>query len=119
MLAPILKQIVDGTPGARAAILMGFDGISVEQYLGGSGDALDIESLAMEFSFRLAELCKAAESLELGAVSDITIKAERGTFIAHCLSAEYFVAVILESSGQFGKGRWLLRANAPRLIAEL
>ena len=45
-----LKKIVEGTPGAKAAILMGFDGISVEQFVAeGSGDPIDIESTAMEF----------------------------------------------------------------------
>ena len=113
-----LTKIVENTPGAKAAILMGFDGITVEQYLAEDADT-DIESLAMEFSFRFIELRNAAESLEMGEVSDIAVKAEFGTVLARVLTDEYFVAVLLESAGHFGKGRWMLRSMAGSLAAEL
>jgi predicted regulator of Ras-like GTPase activity (Roadblock/LC7/MglB family) len=114
-----LKKIVDDTPGAKGAILMGFDGIAVDQYLAESAEDLDIESLAMEFSFRFIELRNAAQSLELGELSDIAIKAEYGAFLVRCLNTEYFVAVLLESAGHFGKGRWMLRSSASSLVSEL
>ncbi len=114
-----LKRIVDNTPGAKGAILMGFDGIAVDQYMAEGTEDTDIESMAMEFSFRFIELRKAANSLELGELSDISIKAELGTFLVRCLSEEYFVAVLLESAGHFGKGRWMLRSSASALASEL
>jgi predicted regulator of Ras-like GTPase activity (Roadblock/LC7/MglB family) len=113
-----LKKIVDGTPGAKAAILMGFDGIAVEQYVVEGADT-DIESMAMEFSFRFIELRQAAASLDLGDVSDISVKAENGTFLVRCIGSEFFVAVLLESAGHFGRGRWLLRSTANALATEL
>jgi predicted regulator of Ras-like GTPase activity (Roadblock/LC7/MglB family) len=114
-----LKKIVENTPGAKGAILMGFDGIAVDQYVAEGAEDTDIESMAMEFSFRFIELKNAAESLELGDLSDISIKAEYGTFLVRCLSSEYFVAVLLESAGHFGKGRWMLRSSASSLASEL
>ncbi|MBZ5713399.1 roadblock/LC7 domain-containing protein [Nannocystis pusilla] len=112
-----LKSIVDKIPGAKGAILMGFDGIAVEQYDGGSG--VDIEGIATEFSFRFVELLKATKALELGALTDITIKAERGTLLVRCLSDEFFTIVLLADSGSFGKGRWVLKSAAPDLLASL
>ena len=112
-----LKSIVDKIPGAKGAILMGFDGIAVEQYDGGSG--ADIEGIATEFSFRFVELLKATKALDLGALTDITIKAERGTLLVRCLSEEFFTIVLLEDSGSFGKGRWVLKSAAPDLLASL
>lgn len=114
-----LEKIVHNTPGAKAAILMGFDGIAVEQCLAEGAEDTDIESLAMEFSFRFIELRKAAESLEMGEVNDISVKAEYGTVLARVLTEEYFVCVLLESAGHFGKGRWLLRSVGNQLAAEL
>ncbi len=113
-----LQKIVDNAPGAKAAILMGFDGITVESALAPEVDD-DIESMAMEFSFRFLELRAAAESLEMGALSDITIKAEYGTLLVRCLNDEYFVAVLLGDARSFGKGRWLLRSAAAFLASEL
>ena len=114
----ILHKIVANTPGAKAAVLMGFDGIAVEQILAPDAD-VDIESMAMEFSFRFIELRQAAESLEMGELTDIAIKAEHGTFLVRVLNEEFFVATLLESPGHFGKGRWMLRSTANALLAEL
>ena len=115
----ILQKIVDETPGARASILMGFDGIAVDQYVDPEIEDPDIESMAMEFSFRFIELRTAAESIGMGALSDIAVKAEFGTFLVRVLTEEYFVATLLGESGHFGKGRWLLRSCAPQLAGEL
>ncbi|NVB38272.1 roadblock/LC7 domain-containing protein [Pseudenhygromyxa sp. WMMC2535] len=116
----ILRTIVDKTPGAKAAILMGFDGIAVEQWVAPQYEQdTDIESMAMEFSFRFLELRDAASSLEMGQISDITLKAEYGTVIVRVLSQEYFVAVVLETAAHMGKGRWILRSQAAALTDDL
>jgi predicted regulator of Ras-like GTPase activity (Roadblock/LC7/MglB family) len=119
MLFETLRKIVEETPGATGAILMGFDGIAVMQFLAKGQEKVDIETLAMEFSIRFIELRNAATALELGEVSDITVKAEAGTVLCRVLSDEYFAAVVLHDPSHFGKGRWLLRANAEQLVAEL
>lgn len=119
MLFDTLKSIVDETPGATGAILMGFDGIAVMQALAKGSEKVDIESTAMEFSFRFIELRKAARSLDMGDISDITIKAAGGTVLCRVLSEEYFVAVVMHDAAYFGKGRWMLRSKAAELVAEL
>ncbi len=116
----ILRKIVENTPGAKGAILMGFDGISVEQWVKPEYENdTDIESMAMEFSFRFLELRDAANSLEMGAISDITLKAEFGTVLVRVLSQEYFVTVLLASAAHMGKGRWMLRSQAKALRNDL
>ena len=119
MLAESLQKIVEKTPGAAGAILMGFDGIAVMQHLAEGCEDVDIESAAMEFSFRFVELRRAAQSLEMGDVTDITIKAEEQAILCRVLSDEYFVAVLLKDLRHLGKGRWQLRAASPELVAEL
>lgn len=115
-----LKKVVENAPGSKGAILMGFDGITVEQYVRPEfAEAMDIESMAMEFSFRFLELRDAASSLEMGAITDITLKAEYGTVVVRVLSSEYFVAIILAEPNNMGKSRWLLRSNAQALSADL
>ncbi len=115
-----LKKIVENAPGSKGAILMGFDGISVEQYVRPEfAEAMDIESMAMEFSFRFLELRDAASSLEMGAITDITLKAQYGTVVVRVLSNEYFVAIVLGDASNMGKSRWLLRSNAQGLASGL
>ncbi len=119
MLFDTLKKVVEETPGASGAILMGFDGIAVMQALAKGHESADIESVAMEYSFRFIELQKAAAALEMGEISDITIKAEGGSILCRVLTEEYFVAVVLHDSAHFGKGRWMLRSTSGELKAEL
>lgn len=115
-----LQSIVEETPGAEGAVLMGFDGISVQTYMREDCELrYEIEPLAMELSLRFVELRTAAMSLELGPIHDITFKAEHGTVLVRVLSEEYFVAVILRDSAHFGKGRWKLRQGSERLRTEL
>lgn len=119
MLSESLQTIVEETPGAAGAILMGFDGIAVMQHLAPGCEDIDIESAAMEFSFRFVELRKAAQSLDMGDVTDITIKAEKQAFLCRVLTDEYFVAVLLNDLRHLGKGRWNLRVQTPEIRAEL
>jgi predicted regulator of Ras-like GTPase activity (Roadblock/LC7/MglB family) len=115
-----LQKIVENTPGAKGAILMGFDGISVAQWVKPEHETdTDIESMAMEFSFRFLELRDAANSLEMGAISDITLKAEFGSVLVRVLSQEFFVTVLLAHAGHMGKGRWMLRSQANTLRTEI
>ncbi len=119
MLTESLEKIVQNTPGAAGAILMGFDGIAVMQYVAPEYAGIDIESTAMEFSFRFVELRQAAKSLDMGAVTDITIKADSRSVCCRVLSDEYFVAIVLADSSHIGKGRWMLRSTAGELQSEL
>lgn len=119
MLNESLEKIVQNTPGAAGAILMGFDGIAVMQYVAPEHADVDVESTAMEFSFRYVELRQAAASLDMGEVTDITIKADNRSVICRVLSDEYFVAIVLADSAHIGKGRWMLRSTSADFQSEL
>jgi predicted regulator of Ras-like GTPase activity (Roadblock/LC7/MglB family) len=114
----ILKKIVDNVDGGVAAIIMGLDGIPVDQYARTS-DRVDITTVGMEFSFILSQVRKAAESLEVGTFEELTIKAERLLLVVRMLTPQYFVAIALSSEGNFGKARFLMRLGAPKLIEQL
>ncbi|MDB4968259.1 MAG: hypothetical protein JWN44_3948 [Myxococcales bacterium] len=113
-----LKRLVQETEGAMAGLLMGFDGISVDQYTV-PDEVVDIQTVGMEFSFILTQVRKAAEILEVGAVQEIAIRCGSLTILIRTVSSEYFVALALRPDGNFGKGRYLLRVVAPKLQAEI
>ena len=113
-----LQKIVENVDGGIAGLLMGFDGIAVESYMSERAD-VDIQAVGMEFSFILTQVRKAAEILEVGGVAEIAIRAEKLTIIIRVLSDEYFVALAMKPEGNFGKGRYLLRLVAPRMVTEL
>ncbi|MCG8421131.1 MAG: roadblock/LC7 domain-containing protein [Proteobacteria bacterium] len=124
MFTEHLKKIVDRVGGGVGAVIMGLDGIAVETYVR-ERDGFDINIIGMEFSFILGQVKKAAKilhappSIEIGAVEEAVIKAEQLTLVIRMLNDDYFLAVALMPSGNFGKCRFLLRLTAPQIISEL
>jgi predicted regulator of Ras-like GTPase activity (Roadblock/LC7/MglB family) len=113
-----LKKVVDNVDGGIAAVVMGLDGIPVESYVR-LNDKLDITTVAMEFSFILTQVRKAADSLQVGACEELTVKAQRLLLCVRMLSPQYFVATALTPEGNVGKARFLLRITSPQLTAQL
>ena len=124
MFKEMLRGIVEGTDGAIAGLLMGFDGIAVDSYTrdeGSTGIAggRDINEIGMEFSVILGSIKRAAEALESGKAKEVAIQSEHLTTLIRVLNEEYFVALTMRPDGNPGKGRFFMRTAAPRLLQEL
>ena len=113
-----LKRLVQSTEGGVAGLLMGFDGIAVDSFTVSEG-GVDITTVGMEFSFILTQVRKAAEILEVGGVQEIAIRAEKLTVLIRVVNNDYFLALAIRPEGNLGKGRYLLRVVAPKLVTEL
>ena len=97
---------------------MGLDGIAVETYVRHS-DKVDVNTVAMEFSFILTQVRKAGESLAVGNLEELSVKEQRLLLICRMLSPQYFVAIAIAPEGNFGKARFLARLAQPSLVAAL
>jgi predicted regulator of Ras-like GTPase activity (Roadblock/LC7/MglB family) len=118
MFREILQEVVENTDGGVAGLLMGFDGIPVDQYV--KDDAsVDVETVGMEFSVILKSIRQAAELLDAGSAREVAIKAERMITVIRLLNDEYFVAVTLKPSGNLGKARFLMRTRSEKLLSGL
>ena len=118
MFAETLKKIVDNVDGGIAAVVMGLDGIPVETYVR-QNNKLDVTTVGMEFSFILTQVRKAGESLQVGNLEELAVKAQRLVLVCRMLSPQYFVAVVMTPEGNFGKCRFLARMAMPALAAQL
>jgi predicted regulator of Ras-like GTPase activity (Roadblock/LC7/MglB family) len=113
-----LKKVIDNVDGGIAAVVMGLDGIPVETYLRVS-DRIDVNTVAMEFSFILTQVRKAGESLAVGALEEMSVKAQRLLLVCRMISPQYFLAIVMAPEGNFGKARYLARLAQPALVAAL
>jgi predicted regulator of Ras-like GTPase activity (Roadblock/LC7/MglB family) len=118
VFAETLKRVVDNVDGGIAAVVMGLDGIPVETYTK-QKDRVDVTTVAMEFSFILTQVRKAGDSLQIGSLEELSVKAQRLVLICRMISPQYFVAIAMAPEGNFGKARYLARVSAPTLAAEL
>lgn len=97
---------------------MGLDGIPVETYVR-QADKVDVTTVAMEFSFILTQVRKAGESLAVGNLEEMSVKAQRLLLVCRMISPQYFVAIVISPEGNFGKARFLARLATPALVAAL
>lgn len=118
MFAETLKKLVDHVDGGIAAVIMGLDGIPVETYVRQS-DKVDVTTVAMEFSFILGQVRKAGDSLAVGNLEELSVKAQRLLLVCRMISPQYFVAIAIAPEGNFGKARFLARMATPALVAGL
>lgn len=118
MFAETLRKVVDNVDGGLAAVIMGLDGIPVDTYVR-VNDKVDVNTVAMEFSFILTQVRKAGESLQVGGLEELTVKAQRLILVCRMISPQYFIGVAMAPEGNFGKARYLARLASPALNAAL
>lgn len=114
MFKGILERIVSSCDGGIGAVLMGYDGIAIDQYVVEDAE-LDLNLVAIEYSNVTKEIRKAAEVLQTGELQEVAIKTENYFVIIHALTEDYFVTLTLTRSGNYGQGRYLLMREAGHL----
>jgi predicted regulator of Ras-like GTPase activity (Roadblock/LC7/MglB family) len=118
MFQAVLKEVVDGTEGGIATLLMDFEGIAVESY--SRPDAIfDITTIGAEFSVVLKSIQRAAQMLEAGGTAEVAIQAEKMTTLIRVVNDSYFVAFSMTPDANLGKARYMLRTRVPVLLKEL
>jgi predicted regulator of Ras-like GTPase activity (Roadblock/LC7/MglB family) len=118
MFRDALRDIVDKIEGGVAGLIMDSEGIAVESYT--RGDApFDITTIGIEFGVVLGSIKRAAESLEAGKAHEVAIGTDRVVTLIRTLGDTYFLAIAVTPDGNLGKGRYLMRTAAPKLLAEL
>jgi predicted regulator of Ras-like GTPase activity (Roadblock/LC7/MglB family) len=116
-----IRKLVDRVDGCVAAILMGFDGITVDSHakVGFDGALPDIQTMSMEFAHLIAQARRTLQSLDAGALEEFSIRTETITLIVRVLTPEYFLACAVLPTSHAGKARFLMRLTAPALRADL
>src|SRR5512135_2983377 len=97
----ILKEVVHGTEGALGALIVGLDGIPVEEYT--VNNDIDLQSMTVEYSALLKEIEKGSQAVHLGTTKEVTVIAEKAMIMLRRLTDEYFFVLIIKPDGNFGK----------------
>ncbi len=110
----ILKATVDSVGGGMGAVIMGYDGIPIDEFIE-SDAALDVQLMAVEYATVMKEIHRTIEVLKAGAMEEIAIITGSALVIIRSINEEFFVVLVLGKEGNFGKGRYLLKRDVPRL----
>jgi predicted regulator of Ras-like GTPase activity (Roadblock/LC7/MglB family) len=112
-----LQHLLDKTPGALAASVMGYDGIPIDSV--DAANAGDAQSALIELGNLASQAKAAAEASGTGEMRDITLTSTRFTALLLPITSEYFLGMVVAVDGLTGKGRYLMRVAAPKMADQL
>jgi len=112
-----LKEIVEKVGGGLGAVIMGYDGIPIEEYI--LTGLFDVQMLAVEYSNIMKEVKRTIDLLKTGDMEEILITTGQTRIIIRTICEDYFIILALDSDGNYGKGRYLLKREAPKLCEDL
>jgi predicted regulator of Ras-like GTPase activity (Roadblock/LC7/MglB family) len=117
VLNDVLRGVVEKVGGGVGAVIMGYDGIPIDEYI--KSGVLDVQLMAVEYANVLKEVKRTIDVLKTGEMEEIIITTGLSKVIIRAISDDFFVMLALNSDGNYGKGRYLLKRDAPKLREEL
>ncbi len=118
MFEALLEEVVASTEGARASLVMDFDGISLASYVREDASP-DIKTVGIELTVLLRAAKQAVSMLEVGSVEEVVLVAAHLTALVRIVNENYFVAIALAPGGNLGRARYLMRTRVSELMSEL
>lgn len=109
-----LNAISNRIEGALALSLVDSDGIPVESV--SSDPSLDLEVLAAELVIQVRSISENHRELSVGDVEQFSVITERATLIVSAVSRDYYLLLVLDEGGNYGRARFELRRA--RLLLE-
>lgn len=109
-----LNQISNRITGAVALSLIDKDGIRVESV--NTDPSLDLELMAAELVAQVRSISDNHRELAAGDVSQFSITTDELTIMVSSVNWEYYLLLVLDSTGNMGQARFELRRA--RLILE-
>lgn len=110
----MLKKILDESDGGLGIVLMGYDGIAIDEVQQPSGGT-DVHLLAVEYASVLKEIKRTVGVLKTGELEEVSIVTEKCCVVVRGVNEDFFAALVIPQEGNFGKARYLLKREAPRL----
>ena len=116
MFRRILAALRDHVEGALAASLIGLDGIAVETV---GGEAVPLEVMGAEFGGFVKSIRNVKTELNAGDVLQFSLVTEKYIAILSAVTPEYFILLVLEPNGNYGRARFELAKAKHALRDEL
>ncbi len=117
-LRETLRSLVDSVEGGLAAMIMAYDGISVDEVCVEQSE-VDMQLLSVEYATVLKEIRRSVEVIKAGCMEEVSITTNQTCVAIRLLNEDLFAVLIIRRDGNFGKGRYLLRLKSYDLAKEL
>jgi predicted regulator of Ras-like GTPase activity (Roadblock/LC7/MglB family) len=109
MFKKALEEIIETTEGSIGAMIMGTDGIAVEQVLPRAGQDANLDVAAAEFTSLVRSAQHIAKDIGMGKVKELVVALENANIMVRLISDEYFLILAMLPESNMGRGRFKLR----------
>lgn len=113
----ILEELGSTVEGFLGVSLIGLDGIAIDSIVRSSDVMLD--SLGAELGSFVKSVRVSSADLNVGSVEQFSLVTDRYITILSAVTTDYFVLLVLDRGGNFGRARYELRKLKFRLRDEL
>jgi predicted regulator of Ras-like GTPase activity (Roadblock/LC7/MglB family) len=110
----VLAGIRDRVDGALAVSLIGLDGIAIESI---KNPAVPLEALGAELGGFIKSVRVSDTEFHTGDVQQVSLVTDRYVAFLSAITPEYFVLLILQPGGNYGRARFEL-AKAKHLLRD-
>jgi predicted regulator of Ras-like GTPase activity (Roadblock/LC7/MglB family) len=117
MLSETLETISQRVHGASAVMVVGLDGLVVDQYLSAEND-LVLEVVAAEVATLLRQAETSSSDMNTGILEEINMKTDRYYLLIHRITSDYFICMALAVGENLGRARFEMKKARSRLLEE-
>jgi predicted regulator of Ras-like GTPase activity (Roadblock/LC7/MglB family) len=118
MFGDVLKQVLDKVEGAIGALIMGLDGIAIEQQII-DPELYDnrLSMIAAAYATLLRNSMRTSNDVGVGQLQEMSVISGNMILVIKLINPEYFLLIALHSDGNIGRARFELR-KAQLLLEE-
>lgn len=117
MFKEILEEVVNSVDGVKGVCLMGMDGIAIEQVV--SDGNVNVDEVGVEIGSIIKKIEELSPYLKGGNLREFDLIFEEYLVVVRKVTEDYFVFIILDPYGNFGKARYYIRKVLPDIRREL
>ncbi len=118
VFSELLKQIVNKVEGAVGVLIMGLDGIAIEQQIENTANYDgQLSIIAAAYATLLRNSIRTSSDVGVGSLQEMTVISGNLTLVIKLINPEYFLLVALGPNGNVGRARFELR-KAQLLLEE-
>ena len=104
-----LREIKQKTEGCLGVLIMGMDGIAVEELWDGAGKDANLDVAVAEYTALIRNARRTSQDMGLGALRELVVITESANFVMRLVSSDYFLVLAVDPEGNLGRGRYELR----------
>ena len=109
MFKSVLNDVLQKTEGCVGVVIMGTDGIPVEQVWKQNGPETNLDIAVAEFTTLLRNAQRTSNDMGLGSLRELMVMCDTTAFIMRLINTDYFLVLALNPDGNLGRGRYELR----------